>query len=102
VLRHLGYELRVADDLPAAIGLLRNTCPEGQVPAARISLALVATTIARPGDALRRLREAAPELRVLWLASAGAAATALDPLIVPCTFEALALRVRAVLDARPT
>jgi hypothetical protein len=102
VLRHLGYELRAAEDLATALGLLQSTCPAGQVPAARISLALVSTTLAGPAEVLRRLREAAPELRVLWLASAGAPTMALDPLIVPCTFEALALRVRAVLDARPT
>ena len=102
VLRHLGYDLRTADSISAATALLQSTCPPGQVSGARLSLALVSTSIAAPGEVLRQLREAAPELRVLWLASAGAAATTLDPLVVPCTFEALALRVRAVLEARPT
>jgi len=102
VLRHLGYDVRATEDLPAAIDLLRSTCPPGQVPTRRISLALLPCGLPAAGDALRRLREVAPDLRVLWLASHGAAASALDPLLVPCTFEALALRVRQALEARIT
>ncbi len=102
VLRHLGYDVRQADDVAAAIDLLQSTCPPGHVPASRISLALLPCGLPAAGDALRRLRELVPELRVLWLASHGAAAPALDPLVVPCTFEALALRVRQALEARMT
>ena len=47
-------------------------------------------------------KEPLPELRVLWLARGpGPASLGGDPLIVPCSFEALALRVRQALDARP-
>ena len=102
VLRHLGYDVRATDDIAAAIDLLESTCSPGQVPASRISLALLPCGLAGAGEALRRLRGVAPELRVLWLASHGAAAPALDPLVVPCTFEALALRVRQALEAPMT
>lgn len=95
VLRHLGYLVLAADDLQAALGLL-------QAPDVRVALALLSTALPGPADALRRLREPAPDLRVLWLAPAGAPVPSGDPLVVPCGFEALALRVRQALDARPT
>ncbi len=101
VLRHLGYDVQVTDDITAALDLLQETCPPDHVPEARVSLALLSTTLPAPADAIRRLRAACPDMRVLWLASApGPAGVASDPLVVPCTFEALALRVRQALEAR--
>lgn len=101
-LRHLGYRVRVADDLAA--GLAPGTCPSDQVGACdpgRFALALLSASVPAPRDVLRRLREALPDLRVLWLARGpGAPGLGGDPLIVPCGFEALALRVRQALDAR--
>ena len=102
VLRHLGYIVTVADDLAGGLARLQLTCPPGQVAAPRPALALLSAGLPAPGDALRRLRAALPDLRVLWLASAGASTPGGDPLVVPCSFEALALRVRQALDARPT
>lgn len=115
VLRHLGYDVHVADDLDAAVQSL-ETGLIGQVPSARIALALVSTALSgpEPPDALRRLRTCLPDLRVLWIAphapaafsapalavGASAPAGTVDPLVVPCSFEALAVRVRQALDAR--
>lgn len=96
-LRHLGYRVCTAEDLPAA--LAHCPCPSGQP--GRIALALLSAATPAPRELLRRLREPLPELRVLWLARGpGPAALGGDPLIVPCSFEALALRVRQALDAR--
>jgi CheY-like chemotaxis protein/signal transduction histidine kinase len=115
VLRHLGYRVHAVDDVERAVQLLA-TGPCVQVPSARVALALVSATL--PGqatpDVLRRLRAAAPELRVLWIVPHGPAGhgsggpisaappppTGVDPLVVPCSFEALAARVRQALDAR--
>lgn len=102
VLTHLGYDLVVADDPRAAIDLLQSTCPPGQ-PQKQPSLALLSTALPAPAELLRQLRAAWPDLRVLWLATTpGATAPLGDPLVIPCSFEALALRVRQALDARMT
>jgi PAS domain-containing protein/CheY-like chemotaxis protein len=102
VLGHLGYAVLAADDLDAALDRLSGTGPSGHVLSARFALALVSAALpGGPGEALRRLRAAAPELRLLWLAPGGAGPGAPgEPLAVPCSFEALALRVRQALDAR--
>ncbi len=97
-LRHLGYRVRVAEDLSTALA----HCTESpETVHAGVALALLSTSAPEPRELVRRLREAAPDLRVLWLGR-GLAAAGLggDPLIVPCTFEALALRVRQALDSR--
>lgn len=102
VLRHLGYHVLAADDVEAAAQQL-GTGPNGQVQTARVALALVSAALPgqRPADALRRLRAAAPELRVVWISpGAPTLSAASDPLVVPCSFEALAVRVRQALDAR--
>ena len=104
VLRHLGYRVLATDRLAAAVDLLVGTGPEAQVPERRVALALVPCALPGCGPELisRRLRERLPELRLLWLApSAQAAGPAGDSLVVPCSFEALALRVRQALEARP-
>lgn len=98
-LRHLGYRVRAAEDLPGA--LAHCTCPPGQVDDGRVALALLSAAAPAPRELVRQLRESLPELRVLWLARGpGANGLGGDPLIVPCGFEALALRVRQALDAR--
>lgn len=99
-LTHLGYEVYAADDLAGALRRLEATCPPGHAPTARISLAVISAALPGAGEALRRLRELRPDLRVLWLALTPGAALPSDPLIVPCSFEALALRVRQAIDAR--
>ena len=104
VLRHLGYRVLAAAQLAAALDLVDMSMgagPKAHVPCARVSLALVASTLpdAAPERALQRLRERLPELRLLWLA-AGPAGPAGDLLVVPCSFEALALRVRQALEGR--
>lgn len=104
VLRHLGYRVLATDRLALAVDLLVGTCPEAQVPERRVALALVPCALPGCGPELisRRLRERLPELRLLWLApSAQAAGPAGDRLVVPCSFEALALRVRQALETRP-
>jgi len=103
VLRHLGYHVIASDTLEDAVDRVTETGPSGQVPSTRVALALVSAALPgqRPADTLKRLRSAAPELRVLWIAPGAAApTTASDPLVVPCSFEALAVRVRQALDAR--
>jgi len=103
VLRHLGYRVLATAELAAALDLLAGTGPEAPVPSARVALALVSSALPGPApeQLLARLRERQPGLRVLWLAP-GAAGPAGDPLVLPCSFEALALRVRQALEARPT
>lgn len=101
VLRHLGYRVLAAAQLAPALDLLVGTGPKAHVPCARVALALVASALpdAGPERAATRLRERLPELRLLWLAP-GPAGPAGDLLVVPCSFEALALRVRQALEAR--
>lgn len=100
VLRHLGYRVLATAQLGAAIDLLAGTGPEAHVPSARVALALISSAVPGPEQAVQRLRERLPELRVLWLAQGGTGSPAGDPLVVPCSFEALALRVRQVLESR--
>lgn len=106
VLRHLGYHVIVSDELEAAASQLAETGPNGQVATTRVALALVSASLPEPpATALRRLRAAAPELRVLWISlhaphGSPSVPAASDPLVVPCSFEALAVRVRQALDAR--
>jgi len=103
VLRHLGYRVLATDQPAVAIDLLIGTGPEAHVPATRVALALVSSALPGPEQLVQRLRERAPALRLLWLAaSAAATGPAGDALVVPCSFEALALRVRQALEARPT
>ncbi len=102
-LRHLGYRVLATGQLAAAIDLLMKTCPEAHVPKARVALALVSSALPAlaPEQALQRLRERSPDLRLLWLAaSATMTGPAGDALVVPCNFEALALRVRQALETR--
>jgi CheY-like chemotaxis protein len=99
-LRYLGYRVHVAEDLPAA--LAHCTCPPGQVGVTdqgRVALALLSTAAPEARELVRRLREQLPDLRVLWLAR-GLATTGPggDAWVVPCSFEALALRVRQALS----
>lgn len=93
VLRHLGYQVFAVADLEAAAPRLAET---------RVALALVSAVLPgqQPPETLRRLRAAAPELRVLWISPGAAPPAASDPLVVPCSFEAMAVRVRQALDAR--
>lgn len=100
VLRHLGYRVLATAQVAAALDLLTGTGPEAHVPSARAALALVSSTLPGPEQIAKRLRERLPELRLLWLAAGPATSTAGDPLVVPCSFEALALRVRQALESR--
>ena len=99
-LRYLGYRVHVAEDLPTA--LAHCTCPPGQVGVTdqgRVALALLSTAAPEARELARRLREQLPDLRVLWL-TRGLATTGPggDAWVVPCSFEALALRVRQALS----
>lgn len=92
VLRQLGYDVHAAEDVDEALAIQRS----GRCP---LTLALVSADLpVGPLEAARALQRGQPELRVLVLARQAAG----DALVVPCSFEALAARVRQAIDARPT
>lgn len=94
VLRQLGYHALAAEDVGEALALQRGA-------GSPVALALVSAELpgGGPAEALRRLREVQPDLRALVTTRQGYSQG--DALVVPCTFEALALRVRQALDGRP-
>lgn len=91
VLRQLGYAVQLAEDLDEALVAQRTArCP--------LALALVSADLpGGPLDAVRGLQKSQPELRALVLARHAGPG---DALVVPCSFEVLAARVRQALDAR--
>lgn len=91
VLRQLGYEVALAEDLDEALAAQRTA-------RAPLALALVAAELpGGPLEAVRGLQKAQPDLRALVLARHAGSG---DALVVPCSFEALAVRVRQALDSR--
>lgn len=92
VLRQLGFQVHIAEDADEALTTQRDV-------GAPLALALIAADLpAGALEAARALQRGQPDLRVLVLARQGGG----DGLVVPCTFEALAARVRQALDARQT
>ncbi len=90
VLRQLGFQVLPAGDIDEALALQRDA----RTPPA---LALISADLPSGSlEAARALQRGQPELRVLVLARHDGG----DALVVPCTFEALAARVRQALDAR--
>ena len=101
-LRRLGYRVHEASSPPAA---------EDIAAAHHRDIALVITDVVMPGmngpDLARRLRSALPSARVLYmtgyagdaLRQSGALGDGAPTLEKPFTIEALARRVREVLDA---
>jgi PAS domain S-box-containing protein len=91
VLRQLGYEVVLAEDLDEALAVQRSARPP-------LVLALVSAELpGGPLEAVRGLQKSQPELRALLLARHTGNG---DALVVPCSFEALAARVRQALDSR--